>query len=125
MNHVERENLLHLRGGWGLVTVAHIAPTEEEYENCWKHKFNSVSELHDAVGEYAGCENVWVGLNRSGARRVVKVRYLCAVHSDRDFHNISDRNVTINVAVFHLDASLSSTTRCRIYVYSSGRGRVR
>ena len=96
----EHVALLHLRGGWGLVTVAHIAPAGEEYENRWKHKINSVNELHNSVGEYAGCENVWVGLNRSGARRVVKVRYLCAMRSARDFHNISDGAAMMNVAVF-------------------------
>ena len=82
--------MLHPRGGWGLVTVAYIDPTEE-YENFWKQKIKSVNELHDAVGEYAGCENVWISLNRfRGGRKVANLLQLCVVYSDCDFYKIPE-----------------------------------
>jgi hypothetical protein len=87
----EHAALLHPRGGWGLVTVAHIDPTEEEYDNRWKQKIYSVNELHVAVGEYAGRKNVWVSLNRfRGGRRVANLQQLCAVYSDCDFYKIPE-----------------------------------
>ncbi len=83
----EHAALLHPRGGRGLVTVAYIDSTEEEYENRWKQRIYSVNELHDAVGDYAGRENVWVSLNRfRGGRKVANLRHLCALYSDCDFY---------------------------------------
>jgi hypothetical protein len=86
----EHAALLHPRGGRGLVTVAYIDPTEEEYENRWRQKTYSVNELHDVVGEYTGRENVWVSMNRfRGGRKVASLRHLCALYSDCDFYKIS------------------------------------
>jgi hypothetical protein len=86
----EHATLLHPQGGRGLVTVAYIDPTEEEYENRWKQRIYSVNELHEAVGEYAGRENVWVSMNRfRGGRKVANLRHLCALYSDCDFYKIS------------------------------------
>jgi hypothetical protein len=87
----EHAALLHPRGGWGQVTVAHIDPTEEEYENRWRQKGYRVKDLHDAVGEYAGRENLWISLNRfRGGRKVANLLQLCVVYSDCDFYKIPE-----------------------------------
>jgi hypothetical protein len=88
----EHAALLHPRGGWGLVTVAHIDPTEEEYENRWRQKGYRVKDLCTARdGEYAGCENVWISLNCfRGGRKVANLLQLCTVYSDCDFYKIME-----------------------------------